>query len=619
MESSVESDDEAGGAGPSGFVPAEGRIEALPVPALLHRLLRARATGTLTLSAESLRHELSVVEGRPVSVTLTGDAVDPLGRILLQLGKIGDADYQTSLVTLAQTKRKHGQILKEMGAINEDDIRAGLEIQLRRKLNRLFQLAAGTFSFEPGAPADASIQGLDPLPVILNGIRSTYDEARLDEVLRPLVGLEARLRPEMQRAFLSLDLLPAERFALGALEHFRTLDELTAGAPDAGYEVRQFAASLLLLEALELRDAAQTWDAKLRAPPIGAADSAGASPFVDRANHHTTDRSPLHVAEPNGEAPPQRLARIVPNRVEVPREEPNREPETHVAPPAEDDDEHRMPPRPVRTVRPPPPKAKPDRSKADERAQRGPVLTTKKSAPKEVERPPTPDEIDAALGAKEKVLKTGDYFALLEIDRDASADEVKQAYFKLAKRFHPDRFLSNDLRNLRRRAEAVFERISEAHDALRSEDKRREYVALLADPRIKGDKKRAQTVGQADAHFMRAQQLISQGEWAKAEETLRRAIDLYEDDPEYHAALGWVTYQNPQTTPRSRRTSAIKPLLKALQLKADHERSHLTLGRIYELEGLADEAVRHYQKVLEVNGRNNDAAQALGRLRPGGR
>ena len=110
---------------------------------------------------------------------------------------------------------------------------------------------------------------------------------------------------------------------------------------------------------------------------------------------------------------------------------------------------------------------------------------------------------------------------------------------------------------------------------------------------------------------------MTQGEWSLAEDALHRAIGLFSTDPDYHAALGWAVYQNPETPVRVRRSNAIKPLLKALQIKPNHERSHLTLARIYELEGLIEEAARHYQKVLEVNDRNTDAAQALVRLRAG--
>ena len=312
------------------------------------------------------------------------------------------------------------------------------------------------------------------------------------------------------------------------------------------------------------------------------------------------------------ESAARRLGRIVPEQRAAP------------ATPVEDEAPHSLPPRAIRTVNPPPMQMKPERRvQASAATERPPALgrlgaAAKKASPaKEVEKPPTPLELEALLVLKEKQLEHSDFYTLLDLDHGASSDEVKQAYFKLAKRFHPDRFLSTELRSLRRRAEAVFERISEAHDTLRDDEKRIEYQALLSDERVKGDRRRAQTVAQADGHFARARELMTQGEWSLAEDALHRAIGLFSTDPDYHAALGWAVYQNPETPVRVRRSNAIKPLLKALQIKPNHERSHLTLARIYELEGLLEEAARHYQKVLEVNDRNTDAAQALVRLRAG--
>src|SRR5439155_111641 len=82
----------------------------------------------------------------------------------------------------------------------------------------------------------------------------------------------------------------------------------------------------------------------------------------------------------------------------------------------------------------------------------------------------------------------------------------------------------------RRRAETVFERISEAYDTLRSEERRREYFGMLSDERVRGDRRRAQMVSQSDAQFKLAEELLSQGEIERAEEYLRRAIDLFHDD-----------------------------------------------------------------------------------------
>ena len=59
-----------------------------------------------------------------------------------------------------------------------------------------------------------------------------------------------------------------------------------------------------------------------------------------------------------------------------------------------------------------------------------------------------------------------DYYTTLEVPRDASADDIKKSYRKLAMTFHPDR------NNGSREAEDKFKEITEAYDVLRDPEKR---------------------------------------------------------------------------------------------------------------------------------------------------
>lgn len=61
-----------------------------------------------------------------------------------------------------------------------------------------------------------------------------------------------------------------------------------------------------------------------------------------------------------------------------------------------------------------------------------------------------------------------DYYEILGVPRDASEDELKRAYRKLAMQYHPDRNRDAD-------AEAHFKEIAEAYDVLRDPQKRGVY------------------------------------------------------------------------------------------------------------------------------------------------
>ena len=54
-----------------------------------------------------------------------------------------------------------------------------------------------------------------------------------------------------------------------------------------------------------------------------------------------------------------------------------------------------------------------------------------------------------------------DYYEVLVVSRDASEDEIKKAYRKLAKKYHPDANPNN-----KEEAEAKFKEVNEAYETL---------------------------------------------------------------------------------------------------------------------------------------------------------
>ncbi|MBS3817308.1 MAG: molecular chaperone DnaJ [Candidatus Thermoplasmatota archaeon] len=63
-----------------------------------------------------------------------------------------------------------------------------------------------------------------------------------------------------------------------------------------------------------------------------------------------------------------------------------------------------------------------------------------------------------------------DYYDILEVDEDASKDEIKKAYRKKAKKYHPDKNPDNT-----DEAREKFKKISEAYEVLADDEKRKRY------------------------------------------------------------------------------------------------------------------------------------------------
>ena len=65
-----------------------------------------------------------------------------------------------------------------------------------------------------------------------------------------------------------------------------------------------------------------------------------------------------------------------------------------------------------------------------------------------------------------------DYYKILGVDKTAVSEEIKKAYRKLARKYHPD-VNPND-----KTAESKFKEVQEAYDILKDEKKRKEYDEL---------------------------------------------------------------------------------------------------------------------------------------------
>jgi curved DNA-binding protein len=66
---------------------------------------------------------------------------------------------------------------------------------------------------------------------------------------------------------------------------------------------------------------------------------------------------------------------------------------------------------------------------------------------------------------------TKDFYKVLGVSKDASADEIKKAYRKLARKYHPD--VSKEAN-----AKEKFQEVSEAYETLRDKEKRAAYDSL---------------------------------------------------------------------------------------------------------------------------------------------
>lgn len=99
--------------------------------------------------------------------------------------------------------------------------------------------------------------------------------------------------------------------------------------------------------------------------------------------------------------------------------------------------------------------------------------------------PELSEEIDLELEKKRRILdlfaRLDDvsYYELLGVPEGADKKQVKGAYYKLAPEFHPDSYFRKNLGSYKAKIEAIFTRLTLAHDVLTVKQRRAEYDAYL--------------------------------------------------------------------------------------------------------------------------------------------
>jgi curved DNA-binding protein CbpA len=139
-----------------------------------------------------------------------------------------------------------------------------------------------------------------------------------------------------------------------------------------------------------------------------------------------------------------------------------------------------------------------------------------------------------------------DYYSLLDVAPDAATAEIKRAFRRFARRYHPDRFAGAGQEKLSR-ASQIYRRGSEAYQVLSDPVARRAYdrvlrlgkLRLSAEERDRADarekapaEKKEQPIRSphALAFYRRAADSARQGQWREAWKALKLALEHEPDN-----------------------------------------------------------------------------------------
>ncbi|MBN1224024.1 MAG: DnaJ domain-containing protein [Candidatus Aminicenantes bacterium] len=195
------------------------------------------------------------------------------------------------------------------------------------------------------------------------------------------------------------------------------------------------------------------------------------------------------------------------------------------------------------------------------------------------------------------------YYQILDIPKSAPADEVKKAYFLLARQYHPDLFNRKVAASQKDVIDEVFNQISRAYKTLSDESKREDYDKTIAEseaPAHKGIEK------QAEKKFRQAKTLYNMGRYEEAVSYLEEAIRMDAHKSSYYLLLGMVEGKISDFHKK-----AEEHFNRAIGLEPWNPDGYLGLGLLYKNAGLKIKAANQFRKVLRFDSSNEAAIREL--------
>jgi curved DNA-binding protein CbpA len=208
-------------------------------------------------------------------------------------------------------------------------------------------------------------------------------------------------------------------------------------------------------------------------------------------------------------------------------------------------------------------------------------------------------------------MKKRDFFEILGVSKNAGSDEIKKAYFSLAKQYHPDRLYAQASAEVRGLAEELFNLISNAHDVLTDDQRREEYLEDLSSGVKRNVSSEVSKILSAEGIFQKGEVALRKRDYGRARAMFNEAVTLCPDEGEFHAYLGWAIFQSDPKQEASVQ-EARDQLNQAISLNPKVDKAYLFLGYIYKAMNYREMAEHEFEKAIQCN---PDCTEALRELR----
>lgn len=200
------------------------------------------------------------------------------------------------------------------------------------------------------------------------------------------------------------------------------------------------------------------------------------------------------------------------------------------------------------------------------------------------------------------------YYDILDVKMNTSLSEIKKAYLRAARDFHPDKHHGPPDSSLKDRLTTLFTFLNKAYDTLSDETKREKYDSVLL-KKTKEMSPDSETI-KAEKQFERGVAELKKGNSWGAEGFLRWATKLNPKKANYWAHLALALSKIPR-----RGKEAEEAMLKAIELEHHNANYYIQLGIIYVEAHMNKRAVHQFETALTWDPTNKKAQKELEKLK----
>ena len=209
------------------------------------------------------------------------------------------------------------------------------------------------------------------------------------------------------------------------------------------------------------------------------------------------------------------------------------------------------------------------------------------------------------------------YYDILGVDTKADIDELKRAYFRLARNFHPDKYHVEGGKTLKRIQEA-FTELAQAHETLKNEASREMYDYRMRKELAEREKHRAAgtldqrdvKAEQAEEHFDRGFDLLTEGDVERALPFLARAVHFAPKNARYHAYYG-----NALSNDETQRHKAESEMQLAVRIDPNIPTYRIFLAEFFIKYDLLKRAEGELKRLLAIFPAHREALDLLNSLK----